>query len=280
MRATMDVRPGRLSNRSTAEAGPLEVALEEVGVADLVAGVGLPSLTHSLRISDWSSSVVGPVNVSDGHRAPATSGSQRPAWPVQSIMADPRPSTTREQELSRSAAVPAEADRTGHSQVRQGEAGASSRSARRPRRPGGEGLDLATAGIDDLLPRAELDGGQSEFGDPVGQWAVVRRQVAHEPLQGGRARRPAGAPAAPTRRARGEADHERGPVEIVGAHLAAMGRPGEADRLEPRVVRQLIGNPSILIVPGVITSSSGTWARSSAPASTDRVAFPVQRNRM
>jgi hypothetical protein len=45
-------------------------------------------------------------------------------------------------------------------------------------------------------------------------------------------------------------------------------------------VRQLIGSPSIDIVPAVKTSTSGTWARSAAPAITERVALPVQRTRI
>ena len=40
MRATIEVRPGRLSNRCDVEPGALEVGLQQVGVADLVAGVG------------------------------------------------------------------------------------------------------------------------------------------------------------------------------------------------------------------------------------------------
>ena len=49
---------------------------------------------------------------------------------------------------------------------------------------------------------------------------------------------------------------------------------------KPARVRQLIGSPSIDIVPAVTTSTSGRWALSTAPAMTERVALPVQRMRM
>ena len=48
----------------------------------------------------------------------------------------------------------------------------------------------------------------------------------------------------------------------------------------PARVRQLIGSPSIESVPDVTISTSGTWAASTAPAITERVAFPVQRMRI
>ena len=49
---------------------------------------------------------------------------------------------------------------------------------------------------------------------------------------------------------------------------------------KPAFVRQLIGSPSIDIVPAVAISTWGRWALSTAPAITERVALPVQRMRM
>ena len=48
----------------------------------------------------------------------------------------------------------------------------------------------------------------------------------------------------------------------------------------PAFVRQLIGSPSIDIVPPVAISTWGRCALSTAPAMTERVALPVQRMRM
>ena len=54
---------------------------------------------------------------------------------------------------------------------------------------GDERLDLAAARVDDLLPRPQLDGGEVELGDALGERAVVVREVVDEALQRRRARR-------------------------------------------------------------------------------------------
>ena len=80
----------------------------------------------------------------------------------------------------------------------------------------------------------------------------------------------------------GQADDQRPPASSssgVACRLRWSGA-GTPTASNPARVRQLIGRPSIDSVPAVATSTSGRWARSAAPAMTERVALPVQRNRM
>ena len=61
MRATIDVRPGRLSKRSTSSPAPSRYVCSRSALRTSSPESGVPSLTHWLRISACSSSVVGPV---------------------------------------------------------------------------------------------------------------------------------------------------------------------------------------------------------------------------
>ena len=64
MRATIDVRPGRLSKRSTSRPAPSRYVCRRSALRPSSPESGVPSLTQALRISSWSSSVVGPVKAS------------------------------------------------------------------------------------------------------------------------------------------------------------------------------------------------------------------------
>ena len=86
-----------------------------------------------------------------------------------------------------------------------------------------EGVDLAAAGVDDLLPRLELDRRQVERRDALGEVPVVGRQLAGEALERARPARGRGVlPSNPQDVLGGQADDEVGGPQVVGDGL-----PGE-----------------------------------------------------
>ena len=81
MRATIDVRPGRLSKRCHVESRAFEIRLQEIGVADLVPGVGgavVDALVADQRLQQLGGRSGEGLDVRHG---PEPMGSRRPCQP-------------------------------------------------------------------------------------------------------------------------------------------------------------------------------------------------------